>query len=884
MEALANGDTNGIVKAHMNGIIRESIEDSDHHDQKNSLHPSPYTSLDHHQTTHQFPGALPSPEDEDGVQYDSDSAEGDSISSQGNMATDVKAYAKLEFADGDFYMTTHAVELGRESDETRLRTKYLTASDNEIDISLSDDLQDDQELSFTINGRRRTSTGSSRKRSRKDYNSVAIPPTFDPANPNNTNLVFPNDCPLIPISPPETYEGRPGNHKSISRRHIRISFNFEKYYFEISFLGRNGGFLDEEYFAGGTAEPLVSGSVIQIGGLGIRFYLPEVPLGETGADEVRGQEYEPLEEDEEEIPVGEDELEEEASGLSDLEQDGKMETRNRGRRRARPEPEPEMNRRKGPGRPPKNGVMSKREQAELTRQAKAKAKGKSSSQKHGRGKTAKAVELEESSMQPSGKRKYTKRKKSRQDEEQGARESTEKTESEMPEQDPGNKASKVQKEKKPAKPPRSPSPEMRVQDYTEEQLQKPPASYVILIHEALTNSESGHMSLPQIYKAIERRHPFFKFRVTTQGWQSSVRHNLGQHQAFRKIEREGKGWMWGYDESVSIEREKKRRATPPPTTTSQPRYFPQQPAPQPHPNPYQHHLMQYPKGYVPPNGVPQMNGYHVPPGMQHSPLPPRPPFAAPANPLNMILNATKSDASYKSPYDTTSNTNPQQSDQVNSQLHATRQTNGINGHHQNHVAVGQQARPHYPNGQPNTNLSSNLTFNPPGQNATVVPGWEASGSKLGINEPTMDELRKFKKTMLRECNDGLEVSQLIDSAIDRVVNVSQRSSMPSNQYQIQEERIVATVDRLLKDIKEADENNQKARAQSQETSAEKCSATVNDPTGTKAAEAIAPSIGLGGQSSAGYKCNGVNQTNGLKHARTPSDTDDIGHQSKRRPG
>lgn len=886
MEA-ANDGTNGILKAHMNVTIRESIEASDGHDQENNLHSGTYTTLDnppdHHQTNHQFAGALPSSEEDD-VQSESDSADGGSSSSQGNMAADVRAYAKLEFADGDFYMTTHAVELGRESDETRSRTKYLTASDNEIDLSLSDDPQEDQEPGFSLNDRRRTSTGSSRKHPRKDYNSVAVPPSSDPANPDNTNLIFPNDCPLIPISPPETYEGRPGNHKSISRRHIRISFNFEKYYFEITFLGRNGGFLDEEYFAGGTTEPLVSGSVIQIGGLGIRFYLPEVPLGETGADEVRGQEYEPLEEDEEEIPVEEDEIEGEASEPSDLEQDEKMETRNRGRRKPKPEPEPETNRRKGPGRPPKNGIMSKREQAELARQAKAKAKNRTSGQKHGRGKTAKAVELEGSSLQPSGKRKYTKRKKSRQDEEQGARESTEKTESEMPEQDLGIKASKVQKERKPAKPPRSPSPEMRAEDYTEEQLQKPPASYVILIHEALTSSESGHMSLPQIYKAIERRHPFFKFRVTTQGWQSSVRHNLGQHQAFRKIEREGKGWMWGYDETVSIEREKKRRATPPPTTTSQSRYFPQQPAPQSQPTSYQHPLMQYSKSYVPPNGMPQMNGYHIPPGMQHSPLPPRPPFAAPANPLNMILNATKSDSSYKSPYDTSSNTNPRPSDPVNPQLQATPQTNGINGHSQSHEAIGQQTRPHYPNGQPNNNLSSNVIFNPLSQNGALTPGWEASGSKLGINERTMDELRKFKKTMLNECNEQLEVSQLIDSAIDRVVNVCQQSSMPSNQYQTQEETIMATVDKLLKDIKAADENDQKAQAQSEEMSVEKRSGTADDPTGAKAAAAIAPSISLGGRRSSDHESNGVNQTNGLKHARTPSATDDIVQQAKRRSG
>ncbi|RPB17188.1 winged helix DNA-binding domain-containing protein, partial [Morchella conica CCBAS932] len=74
---------------------------------------------------------------------------------------------------------------------------------------------------------------------------------------------------------------------------------------------------------------------------------------------------------------------------------------------------------------------------------------------------------------------------------------------------------------------------------------KPSASYVILIHEAISNSGQQALTLPQIYKAIERKYPYFKLRVTTTGWQSSVRHNLGAHKAFTKVTRSGKGWLWG---------------------------------------------------------------------------------------------------------------------------------------------------------------------------------------------------------------------------------------------------------------------------------------------------------------------------------------------------
>ncbi|TGZ83590.1 winged helix DNA-binding domain-containing protein, partial [Ascodesmis nigricans] len=74
---------------------------------------------------------------------------------------------------------------------------------------------------------------------------------------------------------------------------------------------------------------------------------------------------------------------------------------------------------------------------------------------------------------------------------------------------------------------------------------KPTCSYVVMCHDAIKNSPNQMLSLPEIYKAIERKYPYYKFRVNTNGWQSSVRHNLGQNKAFRKVERSGKGWMWG---------------------------------------------------------------------------------------------------------------------------------------------------------------------------------------------------------------------------------------------------------------------------------------------------------------------------------------------------
>ncbi|RPA80469.1 winged helix DNA-binding domain-containing protein, partial [Ascobolus immersus RN42] len=100
---------------------------------------------------------------------------------------------------------------------------------------------------------------------------------------------------------------------------------------------------------------------------------------------------------------------------------------------------------------------------------------------------------------------------------------------------------------------------MREEDYTQEDLQKPGASYVYLIYEAISNSETKRMSLSEIYRAIQRKYPYFKFRVGTNGWQSSIRHNLGQNSAFEKVEKDGKGYLWGITPGATVEKERKKR-------------------------------------------------------------------------------------------------------------------------------------------------------------------------------------------------------------------------------------------------------------------------------------------------------------------------------------
>ncbi|KAL1592002.1 hypothetical protein SLS60_011594 [Paraconiothyrium brasiliense] len=263
-----------------------------------------------------------------------------------------------------------------------------------------------------------------------------------------------------------------------------------------------------------------------------------------------------------------------------------------------------VGKRKGPGRPPKDGVMSKRQRSQLIKQGKEIEK-------------ARAAGIDPADLpQPIVKPKVARRKESNAGEDDEIRESTEKGD--------GTVILGEKKTSKPAKPTRTPSPEMRIEDYTEEQLQRPTSNYVVLIHEAISSAPSGQMNLQQIYNYIEKNYPWYKFKTTTSGWQSSVRHNLGQHDAFVKGDKEGKGYMWRINSNVSIEKERRKRQVSPPQVNAQrPAYYPPPTGYSPYGQP----------GYYP--GVPPQG---MPP---HGPPRPPPPVEAaqPRLPPSMARNA-----------------------------------------------------------------------------------------------------------------------------------------------------------------------------------------------------------------------------------------------------
>ncbi|TKA30674.1 hypothetical protein B0A50_02394 [Salinomyces thailandicus] len=111
---------------------------------------------------------------------------------------------------------------------------------------------------------------------------------------------------------------------------------------------------------------------------------------------------------------------------------------------------------------------------------------------------------------------------------------------------------------------KSPSPMKPESEYTEEEMKKPTITYVHILDEVLRDHPIGKADLQELYDRICKRYPHFKYKTGTSGWQSSVRHNLLQHERFKEDGRSGKGRLWAINWDYPLEKEKKRRVTPPP--------------------------------------------------------------------------------------------------------------------------------------------------------------------------------------------------------------------------------------------------------------------------------------------------------------------------------
>ncbi|EED23909.1 forkhead domain protein [Talaromyces stipitatus ATCC 10500] len=641
----------------------------------------------------------------------------------------IQAFAKLEFDDGHFYVNTYSFILGRDVRAARAafqrevqarqamrpsRNKSSSGGNTShtpnrvkrdgsayVGSVVSDRggiMGFDPDVPHHISQISRRSSVSSQPDSvlhatpaqlqtnHTDYNALAMQSLYDgnaDAKPVDMLALLPSPdaCPTIPIHPPATADGSSAGHKGISRKHVKIAYNFDKNFFEMEVMGRNGAFIGADWLAPGQVRPLHSGDYIQIGGVRIRFLLPDVPIGETGADRLE----EPLPEGDGtatarettevtgEVDAMEEDSDESQEGTSKprvtkliLKTKSQADSANADAS-ADANGESSQPKRRGPGRPPKDGIMSKRERAEIAREQKLAAKREANGgvtppppvnrpklptkqpRKEDSVEEVAAAVTPATPAKPAAEKKSVKRKQPDGSVVDVPVESIEGDEQPqiVPEQQPPQPVVEYAKPPPPKKrkPSRSPSPDYPPESaYTPDQLQKPPYNYAVLIFDALTESRTP-MTLKQIYRALKLKYPYFRFKCETEGWTSSVRHNLnGNRQLFEHAERDGKG--------ASVEKEKKRRPSPPPPA-SHIHHPPQHYMPPPnHTYPNQSlQNQQFQFSAIPPN---TFNAPAPQPSTYQRPAPPPPAQTSAPNPFKNIslppALTQQAPAKYVSPY------------------------------------------------------------------------------------------------------------------------------------------------------------------------------------------------------------------------------------------
>ncbi|GIC86917.1 forkhead domain protein [Aspergillus udagawae] len=836
----------------------------------------------------------------------------DGTGSLGGSEPRIQAFAKLEFDDGHFYCNTYSFILGRDvraaraahqrefqarqairtsrpksssggnASHTPVRVKHegsgmigSVVSDRGGIMGLDPDIPAHLPKRLSRRSSHSSEAGAplhatpAQLQSTTDYNALAMQSlheTNGDAKPVDALALLPSPdaCPTIPIHPPTTLDGSAAGHRGISRKHVKIAFNFDKNLFEMEVMGRNGAFIGADWLSPGQVRPLHSGDYIQIGGVRIRFLLPDVPIGETGADRVEEPSIE--EDGNAKASVGAENDAEGAAEKSasegaenkDPSKPTKLILKTKESDPSRPVPSIEGTgdgvqlpaRRRGPGRPPKDGIMSKRERAELAREQKLAAKREANGgvtppplnrPKAGKTTTTATPTVGTAAATPSlpgegespgskpEKRKYTKRKKPDGTLMDYPLPSTEGGPFPL-EQRPEEfiKAPPVKKRK----PSRSPSPNYPPESaYTPEDLAKPPYNYAVLIFDALTEAGTP-MTLKQIYRALKLKYPYFRFKCETEGWTSSVRHNLnGNSHLFMHAERDGKGWSWQLRPGASVEKEKKRRPSPPPPSqppsvpASAPQYMPPLNPSYGNPQNGQTNLANQhfqfptmpPNTYAPPTPAPASSATApaTPAPRHQDPYPPPhpPPQAVPASapfpipsPLRNNLPpafAQTTPSTYTSPY---ASDPPPQLAQFQ-QPQQPQQPPGMHSQSQHHSPYPphnatappppqqqQHMPPPHPSNpqQPQQYLAPNQgpPMQPPQQhqqpNYNVAP-MNAAPTPMGVPESVSFEERAskaiddFEAVLLEDYEDKNHIKEVLKSARARALGHATESSFPGGE-------------------------------------------------------------------------------------------------------
>jgi hypothetical protein len=359
-----------------------------------------------------------------------------------------------------------------------------------------------------------------------------------------------------------------GNQKAISRRHAKMFYNFGNQRFELSVLGRNGAFVDGNFVEKGITVPLSDGTKIQIGETEFAFVLPSKEKGKESEVDTKASGKSDIPEPVTITTAINKKPEEEEKGLLGTASPSKV----------KPKPKPKSK----PKAPVAKPQVKIEEESPIKLETNDKAVEKDplhienlDSLVANFDEFRKDIHNDEVLLtkdpavlnivfDPDNERreleiekeigKVLARENSAQAEEAQKAKKTSKTKNE-PEMIIGEDGKPKPKPKKVSK---SKKKVYTLEEIPEQYRTKPNLPYSILITDCLRQkgTERG-MSLSEIYKGIQDLYPYYFY--CPDGWQSSVRHNLSLNKSFRKISKEGKGWLWGVNEEVVAEKDRARQ-------------------------------------------------------------------------------------------------------------------------------------------------------------------------------------------------------------------------------------------------------------------------------------------------------------------------------------
>ncbi|KAL7623211.1 hypothetical protein AAE478_006892 [Parahypoxylon ruwenzoriense] len=781
-----------------------------------------------------------------------------------SLSQKLESFARIEFADSVFQMTTYAVVIGRDQramDQARRDEKRELNYRRKVEENARNGLPPPTPLNFDrgkfsksyvseeggmlgpesdgednarLVKKRRASSGhrshdgdddaqSDHVKSNRQY--VSHTPGAAAVD-LGTLQPSPSHIPFVGIHSPGPDIA--SKTRGISRRHLKIEFNEKRGVFEAVALHKNGFFCDDTHYGLDDPVTLRSGDRLQIKDVEFTFIINGVHLGKTG-----GEEYHEEETSSKRMSIGGKEMSfdfehsdhenfrdtsEELSDVenvptpaimsddgegdndaveaqSDVGDESKADVIESAEATGAHQPEfatPEIPKRRGPGRPPKDGIMSKRERRLLKKQMQETSK-KTIPQEQQGDKVKRPVgrprknPLPEDGEKPE-KRKYNKRKPREEGGEEGS---------------DAERRAKEKKEKKVR--PKSPPLELRKEDFTEEQLQKPTKNYGVLIDEALTNGPPDGLTLKQIYKRIMSKYPWFYFSAETKGWESSVRHNLIGNEAFKKAEGTG---LWSRVPGVELDAGKKRKANSPDRQFGSAHLHSHLSAQQYYQNgsylptnnvSFGHGLPGYSTDVKQPHG-----GYHLPTGQptQAHPTPASQSIAqqvypvqaqapAPAQlPLGYLSRqpTNTQQSTYSSPY---AKPPPQISPPVKSEVPAA----------PNPLALP-AAPVQQPTSQPLLQHQQQPMSNPPNANST---------GRLPLSPEIEKAISQFRANMMNVLiKQTNHAAPIIDSAISRARGLSVQTNVPAGFEQV-ERTLINAVQNMI--------NEMQAKQQRQATSA-----------------------------------------------------------------